>query len=173
MRGSGAAAEIQTYFRDSEHMKAIMAVTPCNINYTQTNYAQNRSGPTHVHAKCGCAQNQNTSPHDQHHARTPRHVQIIHIYVFQIFQVEQARPTNAAQRTFENIMCVPPAAALGVHARAAASPNHICIYFIHATVARRACIRRTAQYKAATTHGSAPWPPPPNQLKSMTIKHTA
>ena len=33
LRGSGAAAETKTYFRGTEHMYAIMAVTPRDINF--------------------------------------------------------------------------------------------------------------------------------------------
>ena len=33
MRGSGAAAETNTYFRGTEHMHAIMAVAPRDINF--------------------------------------------------------------------------------------------------------------------------------------------
>ena len=48
----------------------------------------------------------------------------------------------------------------------------ISIYYIQTTVARRACIQRATRGKEATTYGSTPWPPPPNQLKSITAKHT-
>ena len=78
---------------------------------------------------------------------------------------ERAHPANAAQRTYENILCVPPAASRGGHACAAASPNYT--HILHPSNSCGACVRSAcrARWKAAKRYGYTPPASPSKQTE--------